>query len=169
MALQGVLAKDRDTGLYFDDQVRARRIITIWLEAVMSQGALAPKLNTLARKHGFTGSKLRKVMAADKDLREEILSQQDGELQLLLVKAVARGTGVVEDPAADEKEVRQWAEFAARYLGGGFTKGGPGGQTVFLNYITGMSLPAGFKRARARVLTEEEANERLGDVILPDG
>jgi len=162
MALKPIVAKDKD-GMFLAEKKQIRKILVEWIDQ-LAAGNPTVALSTIARSYGFSPRRIRKLVREDQTLQDEVFGTLTAEAQFGLTKAMARGNALLESEEADPAEVRKWGEFFARYIGGGFQKQGAGNINVgMLQMVSNISLPAGFKRADARVIDDEEARRRLGE------
>ena len=155
MALQGVLRPNPKTGLYMADQMKARRVLIEWFRA-LAEGQ-ETNLHELAKANHTSLRRLKIVLKKDEALKDAVLGGLTQEAQLGLTAALARGFRYVQETESDVKEVRQWAEFFAKFSGGGFdAKNRP--PVLILQQLL-PDLPPTARSVQARVLDDDTGDD----------
>lgn len=158
--LKGVLRPNPKTGMYLTAQRQARRVLVDWLKTLASGSPRS--LHQVAAESGWKPAKLLRVLRKDPKLAEEFFTPLTVEMKAALATAVARGAAIAVSEDTPSQEVRLWAEFFAKHLGGLFQAKNHQPLLVLQQLIPNLPPPA--KEIEVKVLSAEETAKSLSDL-----
>ncbi len=142
------------------DQIKCRKVLIRWFEAL--SGGDDVSLHQLAKDNNTSLQRLKIVLKKDEELKNAVLGGLTEEAKLGLTAALSRGFRYVQDTESDVKEVRQWAEFFAKFAGGGFDAKNRPPLLVLQQLLPQQllpDLPPTARSVQARVLEDDEGDD----------